>query len=165
MFKIKEDRHFNTLERQKAKLDKLIRKEELINKGGHSKSVNMQRYMHQSSTNSSRKTAITTTATPTTNDPENSRSTTATSTVRKFKWVINMSKKPLTNAQEKLLAHGPNYVITPRSPPTGEYIAAVEQTCQSLTQGEADEMRAKIKAAIKKGHPLDPTSLGRNREH
>ena len=45
----------------------------------------------------------------------------------------------------------------------GEYIAAVEQTC--LTQGKADEMRAEIKAAIKKSHPLDPTSLGRNREH
>ena len=48
---------------------------------------------------------------------------------------------------------GPNYVITPRSPPIGEYIAAVEQTCQNLTQGEADGMRAEIKAAIKKNHP------------
>ena len=82
----------------------------------------------------------------------------------KLKWVINMSKKPLTDAQEKLLAHGPNYAITPRSPPIGEYIAAVEQTCQNLTQGEVDEMRAEIKAVIKKSHPLDPTSLGRNRE-
>ena len=76
-----------------------------------------------------------------------------------------MSKKPLTDAQEKLLAHGPNYVITPRTHPIGEHIAAVEQTCQSLTLGEADEMRAEIKAAIKKSHPLDPTSLGRNIEH
>ena len=67
-----------------------------------------------------------------------------------------MSKKPLTNAQEKLLAHGPNYAITPRSPPIGEYIAAVEQTCQNLTQEEADEMRAEIKAAIKKSHPPRP---------
>ena len=41
-----------------------------INKGGHSKSVNMQRYMYQSSTDSSRETAITTTATPPTNDAE-----------------------------------------------------------------------------------------------
>ena len=153
MFKIKEDRHFNTLERQKAKLNRLIRKEELINKGGCSKSVNMQRYMHQSSTNSSRKTAVSTTATPTTNDPENSRSTATTSTVGKSKWAIKMSKKPLTNAQEKLLAYGPNYAITPRSPPIGEYIAAVEQTCQSLTQGEADEMRVEIKAAIKRATP------------
>ena len=156
MFKIKEDRHFNTLERQKAKLDRLIRKKELVNKGGCSKSVNMQRYMHQSSTNSSRKSDITTTATPTANDPENSRSTTTTLTMGKSKWVINLSKKPLTNAQEKLLTHGPNYAITPRIPPIVEYITAVEQTCQSLNQGEADEMRAKIKADIKKIHPSRP---------
>ena len=64
-----------------------------------------------------------------------------------------MSKKPLTESQEKLLAHGPNYAVTPRSPPIGEYITAVEKTCQNLTQGEADEMRAEIKAAIKRSHP------------
>ena len=51
MFKVKEDRHYNTLERQKAKLDRLIRKEEeVINKGGCSKSIDMQRYMHQRGT-------------------------------------------------------------------------------------------------------------------
>ena len=61
-----------------------------------------------------------------------------------------MSKKPLTDAQEKLLTHGPNFAITPKSQPIGEYITAVEQTCQSLAQGEADEMRGKIKAVIKK---------------
>ena len=75
-----------------------------------------------------------------------------------------MSKKLLTESQEKLLAHGPNYVVTPRNPPIGEYITAVEKTCQNLTQGEADEMKAEIKAAIKRSHPLDLTSLGRNRE-
>ena len=46
------------------------------------------------------------------------------------KWVINMSKIPLTEAQENLLVHGPNFTITPRNPPIGEYIAVVEQTCQ-----------------------------------
>ena len=170
MLKIKEDRHYNTLEQQKAKLDRLIIKEELIDKGGYS-NPNMQRYMyhsstymHQSGTDNSRTTAITTTGTgtgtgtgtPTTNDPGNSTSTSPTSTVVKSKWVINMSKKPLTKSQEKLLAHGPNYVVTPRSPPIGEYFAAVGQTCQNLTQGEADEMRAEIKAAIKRSNPPRP---------
>ena len=50
----------------------------------------------------------------------------------------------------------PNYVVTPRNPPIGEYIAAVEKTCQNLTPGEADEMRAEIKAAIKRSHPPRP---------
>ena len=70
------------------------------------------------------------------------------------RWVINMSKTPLMEAQENLLAHGPNFAITPRSPPIGEYIAAVEQMCQKLTHGEAEEMRAEVKAVLKKvQHP------------
>ena len=50
------------------------------------------------------------------------------------KWVINISSKPLTQAEEKLLAHGPNYAVVPRSPPTTEYIAAIEQACSKLKQ-------------------------------
>ena len=70
------------------------------------------------------------------------------------RWVINMSKIPLTEAQENLLAHWPNFMITPRSPPLGEYIAAVEQMCQKLAHGEAEEMRAEVKAVMKKvQHP------------
>ena len=159
MFKIKEDRHHNTLEQQKAKLDRLIMKEELINKGGHSKPLNMQRYMYQSGTDNSRTTASITTGTDTpANNQKNARPTTTTSTAMKSKskCIINMSKKTLTDAQEKQLSHGPNYVVTPRCPPIVEYIAAVEQTCQNLTQREADEMRAEIKAAIKRSHPPRP---------
>ena len=33
-------------------------------------------------------------------------------------WVRNISKTPVTKAQENLLAHGPNYVIVPKEPPT-----------------------------------------------
>ena len=139
MFKIKEDRHHNTLERQKAKLDRLMRKEEPVNMGGHS-NPSMQRYMYHSSTymyhsstNNLSTTASTASDNGTTAKDPNSRSTSPTSTVVKSKWVINMSKKPLTKLQEKLLAHGPNYVVTPRSPPIGEYITAVEKTCQNLT--------------------------------
>ena len=32
--------------------------------------------------------------------------------------VRNFSKTPLTEAQQRLLSHGPNFVITPREPPT-----------------------------------------------
>ena len=165
MVKIREDRHHKTLMRQKAKLDRLMRKEEPVNKGGHS-NPNMPRYMYhsskntymyQSGTDSLSKTTSTTPHNGTTSeDPiTNSRPTTTTSTVvkSKSKWVINMSKKPLTESQLKLLAHGPNYVVAPRNPSIGEYIAAVEKSCQNLTQGEADEMRAEIKAAIKRSQP------------
>ena len=35
------------------------------------------------------------------------------------KWVINLSNIPLTQEQEYLLAHGPNFVVTPQSHPMG----------------------------------------------
>ena len=40
------------------------------------------------------------------------------------KWVINLSKTPLTREQEGLLAHGPKFVITPRESPVKEYIGS-----------------------------------------
>ena len=136
-------------------INQLIRREEPINKGGCS-NLNMQRcmyhsstYMHQSTTDNSRTTATTTTGTGTTTTKgPNSRSTSPTSTVVNSKWVINMSKK-----QEKVLAHGPNYVVTPRSPLIGKYITTIKKTCQNLNHREADEMRAEIKAAIQRSHP------------
>ena len=56
------------------------------------------------------------------------------------KWVINISSTPLTEAQEKLLAHMPNYAVVPRCPPIAQYVAAVEQTCQKLKQGWPEEL-------------------------
>ena len=55
-----------------------------------------------------------------------------------------------------LYTHGPNFTITPRSPPIGEYIAVIEQTCQNLAQGEADELRAEVKVVLKKIQPPRP---------
>ena len=153
IYKIKEERHFKTLECQRAEFERLNMKNELKNKGGCSKDENMHRYMYQSGTNNSSQTATASTARIGT---EFLRLTTTTSTAPKSKWVINMSKKPLTEAQEKLLAHGPNFAITPRSPTIGEYITAVEQTCQGLAQGEAEEIRAEIKADLKKIQPPRP---------
>ena len=79
--------------------------------------------------------------------PVNNTCNTNTST---SKWVINISSKPLTQTQEKLLARGPNYAVVPRSPPKTEYIAVIEQACSKLKPGEAEELRGEIKAIIKK---------------
>ena len=38
-------------------------------------------------------------------------------------------ESPLPKAQVLLLTHGPNFTLTPRHPPYGEYIATVEQAC------------------------------------
>ena len=103
MVKIKEDRHHKTLERQKARLDQLMSKEEHVNRGGCSNS-NMQRYMyhssnrymHQSGTDNSSRTSSTTPETGTTSDdPNNSRATSSTTTA--VKSILNGSSTCLRN--------------------------------------------------------------------
>ena len=66
------------------------------------------------------------------------------------KWVKKWSNTPLTLDQERLLAHGPKFVIKPKKPPIGEYIVAVEQACSRLTQQEADELQMEVKKTLKK---------------
>ena len=51
------------------------------------------------------------------------------------KWVINISSRPLSTAQESLLAHGPNFAVVPRGPPIVECIIEVEKVCQKLGWG------------------------------
>ena len=65
-------------------------------------------------------------------------------------WVQNISKTPLTQVQEKLLSHGPNFVIVSKEPPTPEDIAAIEKACLKLPTGKAEELRGEVKAILKK---------------
>ena len=71
-------------------------------------------------------------------------------------WVRYFSKTPLTDAQQCLLSHGPNFVIVPKEPPNCEYIAAMEKVCQQLTQGKAEDLRGEIKSLLKKDHKIKP---------
>ena len=71
-------------------------------------------------------------------------------------WVRNLSKTPLTEAQECLLGHGPNFVLVPKELPACEYIAAMEKACQNLLQGKAEELRGEIKQLLMKKHTIKP---------
>ena len=59
----------------------------------------------------------------------------------------------MTEAQEKLLSHGPNYAIVPKSPPIVEYIDTIQKVCTTLQQGKVEELREEVKANIKKIQP------------
>ena len=61
------------------------------------------------------------------------------------KWVHNQSKTPLTEAQEKVLTHGPNFAVVIKEPPIREYAAQIEKVCQQLKQGKAEELRGEVK--------------------
>ena len=71
-------------------------------------------------------------------------------------WVRNFSKTPLTEAENSLLSHGPNFVIVPREPPTCEYIVAMEKACLQLTQGKVEELRGEVKSLLRKNHKVKP---------
>ena len=72
------------------------------------------------------------------------------------KWVINLSSVPLTKDQEDLLAHGPNFVITPKKPPLGEYITNIEKAYQSLDANSAEELRSEVYKVLRQPHQLKP---------
>ena len=86
------------------------------------------------------------------------------------KWVINLSSKPLTQAQRSVLAKGPNFVVSPRHPPNLEYITAIETACTKLSQKDTEELRADIKGLptpkpnLSKAQTLDLRELKRDRD-
>ena len=72
------------------------------------------------------------------------------------KWVINLSSKPLTQAQRSVLAKGSNYVVSPKHPPNLEYITAIEAAFTELNQQDAEELRAEINKVLRSSHPPKP---------
>ena len=137
--KSKEARHQKTMTRQKEKLKILCsrkHREKSSKRGGRSNNRQSGNYMYSSKYMYSGKN-------------EQSDHPNQVLGIKK-KWVINISSKPLTPDQEKLLAHGPNYAIVPKEPPITQYVAAVEQACTKLEEGKAEEFRVQVKSAIQK---------------
>ena len=52
--------------------------------------------------------------------------------------------------QEKVLAHGPNFVITTKEPPVSGYILQIKRVCQQLEKGKVEELRGEIQQILKK---------------
>ena len=118
----REQQHKKTLERQKDKLYRLIQK----NKGegdctgiagNHSNNNNNNTNHVQANINGN---------------------------INDNNWVKNLSSTPLTPAQINVLSHGPNYAVVPKNPPVGEYIVAIENVCNQLPQGKAEELRGVV---------------------
>ena len=75
---------------------------------------------------------------------------------KRKKWVVNLSSIPLTKEQESLLLHGPNFAISPKNPPLGEYILNIEKACQSLDTNTAEELRSEVYRVLRKPHHSKP---------
>ena len=121
----RERRHYKTLERQLSKFHHLCQQNTTGHsspehgehgKHGHTRSKNFQ---YTRNNNSDINIDVENNRETIEEEEDNERSD--------KNWVRNISKIPLTHAQEKLLSHGPNFVIVPKEPPTSEYIAAIEK--------------------------------------
>ena len=66
------------------------------------------------------------------------------------KWIINLSKTSLTEAQKAVLAKGTNYAITPSHIPNIDYITAIESMCPKHKEGDAMELRADINSLLRR---------------
>ena len=128
--KRREARHFKTMSRQKRKLEALCEKSN-SNRGGPSNNRHSGRGIWPHYNNQDQNIHI-----------PNGQS--------RNKWVINISDKPLSADEERLLAHGPNFAIVPKDPPIIQYVAAIEHACTKLEEGKAEELRVKVKVAIQR---------------
>ena len=144
----REQQHFKTLKRKKDKFDRLLYKKQMreadctgmhgIHIGNHSNSTRQNNTCH---VHHERRE----------NTSESLSNTTHVQVERRENtWVRNLSSTPLTQDDVRALAHNPNFAIVPRSPPVGEYIAAIENVCNQLQQGKVEELRGEIKSILKK---------------
>ena len=124
--KVREWRHKTVLDRHLVKFERLCQKTKggrsKQHPGGHSnlsstKALNKDREVRILPAVTSNRTTTTTTTTRDTAEDASEK-----------KWVINLSSSPLTQAQASLLAHGPGYAVTPKHPPYGDYIVAIEKS-------------------------------------
>ena len=64
--------------------------------------------------------------------------------------MVNLSKTPLTPAQESLLSKSPNFVITPNNPPNIDSITAIELVCHKPLDQDSQELRTETNCLLKK---------------
>ena len=65
------------------------------------------------------------------------------------KWVVNTSKRVLTEVETKVLAKGLNYSVAPDKIPVHDYIVETEKACKRIPEEERQQLRAEIRGALK----------------
>ena len=81
-----------------------------------------------------------------------SAETTTTTIVQLDKWVKNLPGVPLTEAQFFPAGPWTQFCYCSHKPPYGEYVTTVEQACLNLESHNAEELREKIRGALRHVH-------------
>ena len=76
----------------------------------------------------------------------------------KKKWVVNLSKRKLTEEETSLLQKGLNFAVSPKSIPVNEYVIGIENACKFLGYDtrQAETLRSDCVKMIKNASPLKP---------
>ncbi|KAL9985752.1 hypothetical protein ACROYT_G008193 [Oculina patagonica] len=76
--------------------------------------------------------------------------------VDKNKWVINLSSRPLSDAEVSLLEKGLNFAVTPTTIPATEIVAKVETAIRALDSEQADTIRRTVNSVLQQAEPPKP---------
>ena len=89
---------------------------------------------------------------------------TRTPYVDKAKWVINLSSRPLSDAEEPLLKKGLNFAVTPTNIPATDIIAKFESAVRSLDAERKDTVRRAVNTILQQGEPPKPNITKEERD-
>ena len=126
--KVREVRFINVRNRQVSKFNRLLHKNG--NLDGRQQSPQLANNNHTSNSNSQ----IQGNGCINNNQAQGSSSSNVS---QGNKWVVNLSKLPLTPAQESLLSKEPNFALASDNPPNVEIISAIELTCERISEQDA----------------------------
>ena len=76
--------------------------------------------------------------------------------VDKNKWVINLSSRPLNDAEVSLLEKGLNFAVTPTTIPATDIVAKVETAIRTLDSEQADTIRRTVNSVLQQAEPPNP---------
>ncbi|XP_019643892.1 PREDICTED: uncharacterized protein LOC109484960 [Branchiostoma belcheri] len=80
------------------------------------------------------------------------------------KWVVNISKKSLTDHQTGVLQKGLNFAVTPDKVPVEDFVVATESACLHLSPSSAEQLRSEVAGILRTAKPPKPNITKQERE-
>ena len=80
--------------------------------------------------------------------------------IDKSKWVVNISSKPLTNAERQILGRGPKFATAPNYIPYKKIVAEIEFSIRNLPEESQESIRSSTASILDKSRlPARNTTL------
>ena len=73
--------------------------------------------------------------------------------INKDNWVVNISKRKLTDSEERLLQKGAGFAIAEKEIPYDDYITSTEIACSHLPSSQALALKAEVAEILREAKP------------